>query len=108
MAGGRWSPPRIRILDRLHGLLRDLVAGGAPTDLTADKAAALLRGLRPATATVACRRELARDLLSDLRRVDARLTDNKARRVWHHPARQRPLGEGIARCHRWSGSGSSL
>ena len=35
---------RTRILNRLHGLLR---------------------GLRPATATVACRRELARDLLSD-------------------------------------------
>ena len=68
---------RTRILNRLHGLLRNLVAGGAPTDLTADKAAALLRGLRPVTATAACRRELARDLLCDLRRVDARLTDNK-------------------------------
>jgi transposase len=69
---------RTRILNRLHGLLRDLIPGGAPTDLTADKAAALLRGLRPATATAACRRQLARDLLSDLRRVDARLADNKA------------------------------
>jgi transposase len=69
---------RTRILNRLHGLLRDLLPGGAPTNLTADKAAALLRGVRPATATAACRRQLARDLLSDLRRVDARLADNKA------------------------------
>jgi transposase len=69
---------RTRILNRLHGLLRDLLPGGAPTNLTADKAAALLRGVRPATATAACRRQLARDLLGDLRRVDARLADNKA------------------------------
>jgi transposase len=68
---------RTRILNRLHSLLRDLIPGGAPTGLTAGKAAALLRGLRPATATAACRRQLARDLLSDLRRVDARLADNK-------------------------------
>jgi transposase len=68
---------RTRILNRLHGLLRDLVPGGAPTDLTAAKAAVLLRGLRPATATAACRRQLVRELLRDLRRVDARLADNK-------------------------------
>jgi len=43
-----------------------------PADLTAAKAVGLLRGLRPVTATAACRRQLARDLLSDLRRVDAR------------------------------------
>jgi transposase len=67
---------RTRILNRLHGLLRDLLPGGAPTDLTAAKAAALLRGVRPVTATAACRRQLARDLLGDLRRVDARLADN--------------------------------
>jgi transposase len=69
---------RTRILNRLHGLLRDLLPGGAPTDLTAAKAAALLRRVRPVTATAACRRQLARELLGDLRRVDARLADNKA------------------------------
>src|SRR5215211_5984752 len=58
---------RTRILNRLHGLLRDLLPGGAPSDLSAAKAAALLRRVRPATATTACRRQLARDL----RRVDA-------------------------------------
>jgi transposase len=69
---------RTRILNRLHGLLRDLIPGGAPTNLSVAKAAALLRGVRPGTATAACRRQLVRDLLGDLRRVDARLTDNKA------------------------------
>jgi transposase len=69
---------RTRILNRLHGLLRDLVPGGAPTDLTATKAAGLLRRVRPVTAITACRRQLARELLGDLRRVDARLADNKA------------------------------
>jgi transposase len=34
--------------------------------------------VRPVTATAACRRQLARELLIDLRRVDARLADNKA------------------------------
>jgi transposase len=67
---------RTRILNRLHGLLRDLLPGGAPSNLTANKAAALLRRLRPQTATAACRRQLARELLGDLRRVDARLADN--------------------------------
>jgi transposase len=69
---------RTRILNRLHGLLRDLLPGGAPSNLTAAKAAALLRGVRLVTATAACRRQLARDLLGDLRRVDARLADNTA------------------------------
>ena len=69
---------RTRILNCLHGLLRDLVPGGAPTDLTAAKAAALIRRVRPTTTAAACRRQLARDLLGDLRRVDARLADNKA------------------------------
>jgi hypothetical protein len=44
---------RTRILDRLFGLLRDLLPGCAPTDLTAAKAAALLRRGRPVTATAA-------------------------------------------------------
>ena len=73
---GDLTGERTRILNRLHGLLRDLIPGGAPTNLSAAKAAALLRGVRPATATAACRRELARDLLADLRRVDARLKVN--------------------------------
>jgi transposase len=54
---------RVRVLNRLHVLLRDLIPGGAAPDLTAEKAATLLRGMRPIGATDTCRRDLARDLL---------------------------------------------
>lgn len=69
---------RTRVLNRLHVLLRDLVAGGAPTDLSADKAADTLKRLRPATATECCRRDLARDLITDLRRLDRAIKDNES------------------------------
>ena len=69
---------RTRLLNRLHQLLRELIPGGAELHPSGDKAAALLRGVRPATATDACRRDLARELLADLRRLDRRLTDNQA------------------------------
>lgn len=52
---------RTRVLNRLHGLLRDLIPGGAATGLSANKAAAVLRTARPKTATSACRRDLARE-----------------------------------------------
>lgn len=68
---------RTRLLNRLHVLLRDLVPGGAPIDLSADKAAQLLRRVRPVTATDCCRRDLARDLLADLRRLDRAIKDNE-------------------------------
>ena len=38
---------RVRLVNQLHALLRDLLAGGAPTDLSATTAAALLRRVRP-------------------------------------------------------------
>ena len=69
---------RVRVLNRLHVLLRDLIPGGAPADLTAAKATVLMRGLRPLTATDACRRDLARDLLNDVRRLDRQLSANEA------------------------------
>jgi transposase len=69
---------RVRLLNRLHVLLRDLTPGGAALDLTADKAAVLLRGIRPITATDTCRRDLARDLIADLRHLDRRLHANEA------------------------------
>ncbi|MEV6056384.1 transposase [Streptomyces sp. NPDC052107] len=42
---------RTRVLNRLHAVLRDLVPGGAPTGLSAGKAAAAMKAIRPATAT---------------------------------------------------------
>jgi transposase len=69
---------RTRVLNRLHQLLRELIPGGADADLSANKAAVLLRRVRPATATDACRRDLPKDLLADLRRLDARIKANEA------------------------------
>ncbi|MEU5773415.1 IS110 family transposase [Streptomyces venezuelae] len=69
---------RPRITNRLHAVLRNLLPGGAPTRLSADKAAVLMKGIRPITATDNCRRDIARDLLADLRRLDRRVRDNEA------------------------------
>ncbi len=69
---------RTRITNRLHAVLRDLLPGGAPTGLSADKAGALMKGLRPVTATDCCRRDIARDLLADLRRLDRQVKANEA------------------------------
>ncbi|MGV9271671.1 IS110 family transposase [Kitasatospora sp. NPDC003701] len=68
---------RTRVLNRLHAVLRDLLPGGVATGLTADKAAAAMKGIRPVTATDNCRRDIARDLLADLRRLDRLVKDNE-------------------------------
>ncbi|GAA3245369.1 IS110 family transposase [Streptomyces labedae] len=68
---------RTRTTNRLHAVLRDLLPGGAPTGLSADKAAALMKGIRPTTATDNCRRDIARDLLADLRRLDRQVKENE-------------------------------
>ncbi|MEV0668523.1 IS110 family transposase [Actinomadura luteofluorescens] len=69
---------RTRVLNRLHAVPRDLLPGGAPTGLSADKAAALMKGIRPVTATDACRRDIARDPLADLRRLNRQVKDKEA------------------------------
>jgi transposase len=45
---------RTRALNRLHGLLRDLLPGGVARTLSADRAARILRGIRPQGASPAC------------------------------------------------------
>ena len=69
---------RTRAVNQLHRLLRELLAGGAPTSLTAAKAAAVVRGLRPRSTCERVRLQLCRDLISDIRRLDAQLVDNEA------------------------------
>ncbi len=66
---------RTRTLNRLHGLLRDLLAGAAPKNLSAEKAARVLRGVRPRSAPARTRRRLAADLLRDVRRLDRQLCE---------------------------------
>jgi transposase len=64
---------------RLHAVLRELVAGGAPLRLSADRAAKLLRGVRPDGVVGAERKRLAADLLADVRRLDRDLAAIKIR-----------------------------
>lgn len=78
---------RTRIIIRLHAVLRNLLPGGAPHPPVRGGAAALMKGLRPATATDCCRRDLARDLLTDLRRVDGRSATTKPRCRGHRTRR---------------------
>lgn len=61
---------RTRVLNRLHVLLRDLHPGGAKRDLSTVQAGALLRLIRPMTAVDTHRKDLARDLIADVRRLD--------------------------------------
>jgi transposase len=64
---------RTRLVNQLHALLRDLVPGGADTDLTATAAARVLAAVRPVGPVEAARKQLARDLVAEVREVDVRL-----------------------------------
>jgi transposase len=66
---------RVRVANQLHAVLRDLVPGGAGLAITAKLASTMLRSVRPATACERTRKELAQDLVRDLRTVDASLAD---------------------------------
>src|SRR5215211_5913807 len=64
---------RTRSVNQLHAVLRALIPGGAPRKLRADRAAALLRGLRPMTAADRARKQVAWDLVAEVRGLDRRL-----------------------------------
>jgi transposase len=70
---------RTQAVTRLHGLLAELVEGGAGQQLSAEAAAAVLRKVRPGTDVDAVRKDLARDLLDDVKRLDAKLAANHQR-----------------------------
>jgi transposase len=70
---------RTRTVCRLHALLRELIPGGGPLRIRADRAAQLLRGVRPATAVETERKRMALDLLADVRRLDRDIAAVKAR-----------------------------
>ena len=59
--------------------LRELVAGGAPRRLSADRATKLLRTVRPVDAVGIERKRLAVELLADVRRLDRDLVAIKTR-----------------------------
>jgi transposase len=71
---------RTRALNRLHGLLRDLLPGGVTGKLSADRAARILRGIRPkGGASVRLRRRLASEVLRDVRTLDRKIADLSGR-----------------------------
>jgi len=64
---------RTRSVNQLHALLRKLIPGGAPRKLSADKAAALLRAVHPLTAADRARKQVAWDLVAEVRGLNRRL-----------------------------------
>ena len=70
---------RTRALNRLHGLLRDLVPGGVARTLSADRAGRILRGIRPQGASARLRRRLASEMLRDVRTLDRKIADLNGR-----------------------------
>jgi transposase len=66
---------------RLHVVLRELIAGGAPRRLSAVRAAKLLRSVRPGGTVEVERKRLAVELLADLRRLDRDIAAARARVV---------------------------
>ncbi|MDX3697598.1 transposase [Streptomyces europaeiscabiei] len=70
---------RVRTVNQLHAVLRDLLPGGAPPQLSADQAAMLLRTVRPAGDVEKIRRDLAGDLVTEIRALDKRLAENAVR-----------------------------
>ncbi|SNR96925.1 Transposase [Haloechinothrix alba] len=70
---------RTRTVNQLHAVLRELLPGGVATDLTAEQAATAVGRIRPASPVERARRGLARELIADIRALDARLHANKQR-----------------------------
>jgi transposase len=66
---------RTRALNRLHGLLRDLVPGGVPGALSTHRAARILRGIRPRSVSAHVRRQLASEILREARVLDRKIAD---------------------------------
>ncbi|MGI5144030.1 MULTISPECIES: hypothetical protein [unclassified Streptomyces] len=66
----------MRAANQLHALLRDLLPGGAPVQLSATAAAGLLRRIRPTGPIETVREPPANDLIAELRRLKAQLAAN--------------------------------
>jgi transposase len=67
---------RTRALNRLHALLRDLLPGGVTGKLSADRAARILRSIRPKEgASAGLRRSLASEVLREVRTLDRKIAD---------------------------------
>ena len=72
---------RTQAMCRLHRLLRELIPGGAPRHLSADKAFALLNDLQPDDPANEMRLEIAIDHIEDVMRLDRKIDDYNRRIV---------------------------
>jgi transposase len=70
---------RTRSLNRLHGLLRDLLPGGVAGKLSAERASRILRSIRPQSSSARLRRRLASEVLRDIRTLDRKIADLNGR-----------------------------
>jgi transposase len=66
-----------QIACRLHAVLCELVPGGVPEEITAAQAIRILERSTPSGAAGQARRELAAELLDDMRHMDARIRESK-------------------------------
>jgi transposase len=69
---------RTQTINRLHALLAQLIPAGLPRGLTADTAAAALRSIRLRAMLARTLRQVAVELLSELRRLDRRIAEASA------------------------------
>jgi transposase len=68
---------RNQVACRLHAVLCDLIPGGLPKEITAGQAERLIQQAKPSGAVGLARRDLAAELLADLRRLDAQMAESK-------------------------------
>jgi transposase len=73
------SRERRRTINRLRRHLCDLIPGGAPTHLSAKTAAAMLTKVRASEGVIAERKQIARERIADLRRLDQAMAANRKR-----------------------------
>jgi transposase len=69
---------RTQTVSRLHVVLTHLIPAGASRDLTAERAAELLRGIRPRDTAGGALRGLAADLVAEIRQLDRRIAKTAA------------------------------
>jgi len=72
---------RTQTICRLHALVRCLIPGGTGIRLSADRAVAVLRTVRPTNAVDTERKRLVLGFVADIRRLDAEIAASKARIV---------------------------
>ena len=70
---------RTRVANRLHAVILELVPGGYAGEIYASKVAHLLEAFEPSGAVAGARKEVAEELLGDLRRLDVQLKELKER-----------------------------